>query len=155
MFEFKDTVILKKPLSVVFDFFSQARNLEAITPDFLRFRVITPEPIVMRSGLRIQYNLRLHGIPLFWESEISEWNPPHHFTDEQIKGPYKYLIHRHSFAALDDNRTQMDDWVRYDCIGGRLINRFFVRPDVERIFAYRRKCMQERFGIDEGEGLTA
>jgi ligand-binding SRPBCC domain-containing protein len=127
----------------VFPFFADARNLEAITPPLLRFRVVTPGPIEVRAGTFIQYRLRLHGVPVTWHTIIQEWDPPHRFVDVQVHGPYTLWHHTHRFAAIPDSdppRTLMTDTVRY-AIGfgpfGELAHRALVRRDVEAIFAYR------------------
>src|SRR5713226_5964062 len=67
----------------VFPFFSNARNLELITPPWVKFRVLTPEPLLIQVGTILDYQLSLHGIPVRWQSEITEWKPPHHFVDKQ------------------------------------------------------------------------
>ena len=81
----------------VFGFFADAHNLEAITPPFLGFRVVTPRPIAMQKGTLIEYRLRLHGLPLRWLTRIDEWEPGARFVDRQQKGPYRLwhlsLIH--------------------------------------------------------------
>jgi hypothetical protein len=79
----------------VFELFADARNLEAITPPLLRFEVVTPGDIQMRVGTLIAYRLRLHGVPLSWLTSIQEWDPPHRFVDQQIKGPYALWQHTH------------------------------------------------------------
>jgi ligand-binding SRPBCC domain-containing protein len=123
----------------VFGFFADARNLEAITPPLLRFRVVTPSPIVMGAGTRIRYRLRVHGVPLSWLTEITVWEPPHRFVDEQIDGPYALWHHTHTFEA-DGEETVMHDVVRYR-IGfgalGALADALLVRRDLDRIFDYR------------------
>jgi ligand-binding SRPBCC domain-containing protein len=138
---------LPKRRSEVFPFFADAHNLEAITPPWLRFRVLTPAPIAMRPGVRIDYRLSLHGIPFHWQSEITAWEPPFRFTDEQRRGPYRFWIHDHEFLEQDGG-TLCIDRVRYAVWGGALINRFFVRSDVARIFTYRSKALAQRFDID-------
>jgi ligand-binding SRPBCC domain-containing protein len=124
----------------VFGFFADARNLEALTPPLLRFRVVTPEPIVMGKGTLIRYRLRVHRMPVSWLTQITAWEPPHRFVDEQMKGPYALWHHTHTFEALADGGTLMRDVVRWR-VGfgplGAVANRLVVRRDVEAIFDYR------------------
>jgi ligand-binding SRPBCC domain-containing protein len=136
---------LPRPLAEVFPFFSEARNLEELTPPWLNFEVLTPAPIVMRTGRLIDYRIRIHGIPVKWRTEILDWNPPHRFVDTQLSGPYKLWHHTHTFTERDGG-TFCEDHVRYYPRGGALMNWLFVRVDVERIFAYRQKRLAELFG---------
>jgi ligand-binding SRPBCC domain-containing protein len=131
---------LAAPPAVVFPFFGDARNLEAITPPLLRFRVVTPEPIVMRPGTLIQYRLRLRGVRVNWLTSIQEWDPPHRFVDVQLRGPYALWHHTHDLRDDGAGGTVMRDTVRY-AIGlgplGELAHRLVVRRDLEAIFAFR------------------
>jgi ligand-binding SRPBCC domain-containing protein len=123
----------------VFAFFADARNLEAITPPLLRFRIVTPAPIIMGRGTLISYRLRVRGVPLSWLTLITAWEPPHRFVDEQLSGPYALWQHTHSFEA-DGDETIMRDHVRYAIGFGRLgvlADALLVRRDIERIFDYR------------------
>ena len=136
---------LDHPVDEVFAFFADARNLEAITPPLLRFRVVTPAPIVMRRGTLIRYRLRVRGVPVSWLTRIEEWDPPHRFVDRQLKGPYALWHHTHTFEA-DGAETIMRDTVRYR-IGfgplGTLVERLLVRRDVARIFDFRAQRVRE------------
>ncbi len=143
-FFFKTQQTLERPITEVFEFFSDAHNLAMITPPWVRLEVLTPAPIQMLPGTRIDYQLRLHGIPLRWQSEITEWNPPHGFADEQRRGPYRHWRHTHTFSETE-NGVVIDDSVEYAVWGGGLVNKFFVRPDIEKIFAYRSKQLDEIF----------
>ena len=128
----------------VFPFFADARNLEAITPPFLRFSVVTPDPIEMTVGTHVQYRLRFRGVPVSWHTLIQAWDPPHRFVDAQVRGPYALWHHTHTFEALDDGRTRMRDLVRW-AVGfgpiGDLAVAAFVRRDVEGIFDFRREVL--------------
>lgn len=136
---------LPSPRSEVFPFFADAANLQAITPPWLDFRILTPGPIEMRPGVLIDYRISLRGLPLKWRTQICVWEPPFRFVDQQLKGPYRQWIHEHTFEEKDGG-TLCRDVVDYAVPGGALVNRFFVRRDVEKIFAYRREQLALRFG---------
>jgi ligand-binding SRPBCC domain-containing protein len=131
-------------LEQVFDFFSNATNLERITPPWIRFQVIAPAPIRMRQGLLIDYKLRIRGIPLRWQSEITVWEPQSYFVDEQRRGPYSFWRHEHRFEEVDGGTRVMDD-VHYGVPGGRLVHAMLVRRDVQKIFGYRQQKLREIF----------
>jgi ligand-binding SRPBCC domain-containing protein len=133
------------PREKLFDFFSDAFQLETLTPPLLRFEVVTPPPIVIQSGTFIDYRLRLHGIPIRWQSEISEWEPPSRFVDRQTHGPYRVWRHEHRFV-VQHGGTLVIDHVEYRAPGGSLVNRFFVVPDLRRIFGFRMQKLRELFG---------
>ena len=137
---------LPRPLDDVFAFFSNAANLEALTPPWLHFHILNPA-VVIRAGTRIDYRLTLHGIPLQWQSEISQWDPPSSFVDEQRKGPYRRWVHTHTFAA-ERGGTRIGDAVDFEVPFGWLVGGFVMR-DVEKIFAFRQQALLERFGRSE------
>ncbi len=128
----------------VFPFFASAENLDTLTPPWLHFSIITPLPIEMVAGARIGYRIRLHGIPIRWESEITEWRPPYGFTDMQRSGPYRSWVHRHTFEETPHG-TLVTDEVSYRVLGGSLVNRLFVAGQLRKIFDYRKAKLRERF----------
>lgn len=131
--------IVAAPLPRVFAFFAAAENLSALTPPWLDFRILTPLPIVMRAGAVIDYQIRLHGLPLRWRTLIEVWQPGVRFVDVQLRGPYRTWRHTHTFAATPAG-TEVRDDVRYALpLGpvGRLLERVWVRRDLARIFDYR------------------
>ncbi len=140
---------LDRPPAEVFPFFADARNLEAITPPLLRFRVVTPDPIEMRVGTLIQYRLRLRGVPVNWLTTIQAWDPPHRFVDVQLRGPYALWHHTHDLRDDGAGGTVMRDVVRY-AIGfgplGELAHRLLVRRDLEAIFDFRHRHIAQKFG---------
>lgn len=143
-FTLESCLYLPRPVEMIFPFFADAANLEVLTPPWLRFEILTPLPILMRPGAIIEYRIRLHGIPLRWLTEITAWEPPNRFVDEQRRGPYRQWIHEHTFIPRGDG-TEVRDFVRYKVPGGRLVHFFFVRPDVRKIFAYRALQLQKLF----------
>ena len=120
----------------VFEFFSDATNLEAITPPWLNFHIASPLPIEMQAGALIDYRLRLHYIPIRWRTEITLWHPPVEFIDEQLRGPYRKWVHHHRFEPCAAG-TKVIDTVNYQVWGGRFVNSLVVQRDLEKIFQYR------------------
>ncbi|MBC7771490.1 MAG: SRPBCC family protein [Pyrinomonadaceae bacterium] len=146
-YELEVSMFVPLPIERVFAFFADASNLEAITPQALRFQILTPRPIEMQPGAMIDYKLRLHGVPIRWRSEITAYQPPVMFVDEQRTGPYKLWRHEHRFESTTDAGgtpgTQVRDTVTYVPRGGRLIHRLFVRPELEKIFRHRQARILE------------
>jgi len=139
---------IARPIDEVFAFFADAHNLEAITPPWLGFKILSMSTDSIEQGTIIGYRLRLHGIPVRWRTEICEWTPLHSFVDEQMKGPYKQWHHTHTFEAHGD-RTKMTDEVQYALpfgVLGRIVHALKVRRDGIRIFDYRRLQIDARFG---------
>ena len=135
-------------LEDTFALFSDAANLEAITPPFMGFRILTPLPIDMHEGTLIEYRLRLFGIPVFWRSRIERWIPQHSFVDVQLRGPYARWVHTHTFTA-EDGGTRVRDRVEYSLPFAPLsepVNALFVRPMVERIFRHRHETIARLLG---------
>jgi ligand-binding SRPBCC domain-containing protein len=146
-FRLERTQLIRRPPIEVFGFFSDAANLERITPDFLHFRIETPLPIEMRAGARIDYRLSLGGLPVRWRTHISSWEPPHRFSDDQERGPYALWHHVHEFQAHGDG-TCMKDSVDYRLpFGplGQVVHALWVRRSVERIFDHRRRVIEQLF----------
>ena len=137
-----------RPLDEVFEFFSQARNLEALTPGFLRFEVLTPEPIEMRPGTLIRYRLKVRGVPMRWVSQIEAWEWGRTFVDRQLSGPYRLWHHRHDFEARDGG-TVVRDRVHYAIPLwplGEVAHELLVRRDLEAIFGFRREAVERLLG---------
>ncbi len=137
-----------RPVAEVFEFFSLARNLEELTPPWLGFEVLTPEPIEMHVGALIRYRLRVHRVPLRWVTRIERWERDKSFVDRQLRGPYRLWHHLHEFTARDGG-TLVRDRVHYALPLGPLgtaAHRLFVQRDLQRIFAFRDEAVQRLIG---------
>ena len=131
----------------VFPFFADAGNLEAITPPWLRFAIVTPRPVAMGVGTLIEYRLALHGLPISWLTRIEEWVPSQRFVDVQLSGPYRLWHHTHEFEPAGAGGTLMRDTVRYALPGwplGEVAHALVVRRDLAAIFAFRHQEVARR-----------
>ncbi len=128
-----------QPLDEVFRFFSEARNLEKMTPPWLNFKILFQSTPKIEKGTKIHYRIKIHGISVHWYTEIREWSPPYSFVDIQSKGPYQVWEHTHRFSNLKGG-TLIEDQVFYKIPMawlGRVIAGPFVRKDIAKIFSYR------------------
>ncbi|MGC3967178.1 MAG: SRPBCC family protein [Pirellulales bacterium] len=150
-YELRRVQTLPLPPPEVFAFFAEARNLEAITPPFLNFRVLTEGHIAMRPGTIIEYRLQLFGVPFGWRTEIESYDPPRSFVDRQLRGPYALWHHTHTFCPIVDDAgravgVEMTDVVRYRIrfgLLGALARVLFVRRTLNEIFDYRARKIDE------------
>jgi ligand-binding SRPBCC domain-containing protein len=133
--ELTRTQVVPRPVDEAFAFFADPHNLEAITPPWLGFRIVSA-PAELERGALIRYRLRLKGIPVRWLTEIRAWSPPRSFVDVQLRGPYLRWEHAHRLVPVAGG-TEIHDHVRYRVPGGRLVDGRLVRPLLEEIFDYR------------------
>jgi ligand-binding SRPBCC domain-containing protein len=147
--------VVAAPLADVFTFFAEPRNLSRITPPWLAFHMVDPERVTMQTGATIEYRIRPLLVPQRWVSEITSYDPPGGFVDEQRSGPYRSWRHEHRFSDTADG-TEIRDRIEYALpFGpiGRLGHALFVRRQLESIFDYRGRIIAELF--DPPTGATA
>ena len=128
-----------------FSFFKEARNLEKITPEFLNFKVLNQSTSEIQEGTKINYRLSLHGLPVGWQSKITDWKPDQKFSDIQLKGPYSHWYHTHEFEEKNGG-TLIRDRVLYKVpfgIPGDLVVGRWIRKDLETIFNHRYKIIDD------------
>lgn len=144
---FKAEQFIPGSLQKIFPFFAKPENLAEITPTSLGFEILTPSPIQMKQGALIDYTVKVLGIRMRWTTLIADYEPPYRFTDVQLRGPYSFWHHTHIFNEVEGG-VQMLDEVRYAMpMGflGEMVQPFLVRPDIEKIFEYRKKVIQKFF----------
>jgi uncharacterized protein YbjT (DUF2867 family)/ligand-binding SRPBCC domain-containing protein len=151
------TQLVPRPIDEVFAFFERPENLGRITPASMGFEFLTGDR-EMREGLRIDYRIRpLLGIPVTWQTRITDYRPPNGFRDVQLRGPYRRWEHHHTFEMVDGGTLVRDD-IDYEIpFGplGDLANRLVVRTELERIFRHRAAAIQTVFAeAGPASGLT-
>lgn len=147
-------VIVPASLDRTFAFFSDARNLESLTPPWLHFRIETALPIAMARGTVIDYRIELYGIGIPWRTQIDEWEPGARFVDRQVSGPYVWWRHEHRFESVAGG-TRVIDHVEY-VPRAAWLSAWLVRRDVGRIFDYRRQVLREFLVADlDGAAVPA
>ena len=136
------------PIDQVWEFFATPKNLNAVTPKELDFKITSVVPEKMYPGLIITYKIKpMFNIPLDWMTEITHIQAPHYFVDEQRMGPYHIWHHEHHFKEVEGG-TLMTDILHYD-IGksflGWFAGKLFVDRKVREIFSFRYQSLEQHF----------
>ena len=146
--ELTDHFVVAADLARTWAFFTAAENLPLITPPWLGFRIVTPEPITIANDTLLDYTIRWAGLPIKWRTKIVDWDPPRQFIDSQVRGPYALWHHQHQFREVPGG-TECRDRVIYRVpvpVVGRIVHRLAVRRQVLEIFRFRRRVIGERLG---------
>jgi len=146
-YTFERTQFFPRPLNEIFPFFRSPENLGTITPSWLKFRILTPLPVVMKEGTTVEYTISWLGIPMRWKTLISSYEPPFRFSDIQLRGPYALWEHTHSFREVEGG-TEMHDHIRYALplgVIGRIAHALGVRKQIRGIFAHRAVVLEAHF----------
>lgn len=137
-------------LQTCWEFFSNPANLRDITPASLDFRITSERPELMYAGMIISYRIRpVWGLDATWITEITHVREPFFFVDEQRFGPYRFWHHQHHFRPIEGG-VEMVDEVHYALplgILGQLMNHLMVEGKLKDIFTYRRRVLEQRFGV--------
>ena len=133
---------VRAPRDRVFAFFAEPSNLMRLTPPWIRVRWAGTPPAGMREGQRLAYWVILRGLPFPWRGHIRAWDPPRMFADVQDLGPYRRWDHEHRFEETPGG-TRVVDVVRYAVWGGEWMDRWIVRPELERMFEFRTKALEQ------------
>jgi ligand-binding SRPBCC domain-containing protein len=140
--------LVRAPREQVFGFFVDPRNLPAITPPWIHFKIEQLEQMPLTGGTMQEYRICWLGVPLRWETLIAEFEHGHRFTDVQTRGPYRYWRHEHIFEDAGGG-TLVRDCVQYELpfgLLGRLVHALLVRRQLREIFDYRASVIEETCG---------
>ena len=147
---------VEHPRDEVFAFFSRPENLARITPPSLGFTILTPSPIEMKTGTLIDYTVRTLGVPVRWTTLIGVCEPPHRFVDIQLRGPYSFWHHTHTFESEGPATRIIDDIVYVLPFGvvGEIAHTLVVKRQLTRIFEYRAEVIARLFGSNPEQQIA-
>lgn len=128
------------------EFFSDPKNLELITPKSLKLKIKNRLPRYIHPGLLIILNIKpLFGIPMTWVTEVTYEEEPVFFIDQQRIGPFKFWHHQHMFTETY-NGIEMEDVVYYSMkfrMLGRIIHSLFIKRKLKKIFDYKEQILNQ------------
>jgi len=147
IYTFKQEQFVKSDMETVFEFFSRPENLEKITPPAMSFNIMTPRPIEMKEGSIIDYTVKIVGIPTRWRTIITSYKKNEYFVDEQLKGPYSYWHHKHSFESVEGGINIIDE-INYVLpleAFRSIVHALFILPQLKKIFTFKFQIIEDKF----------
>jgi ligand-binding SRPBCC domain-containing protein len=141
---------LKTDINTIWDFISNPKNLQEITPKEMGFEILTNDSgSKMYAGMIIEYKVNvIKGFKIKWITEITHVSENNYFIDEQRFGPYRFWHHQH-FVIESSNGIEMMDIISYKVpfgfLGG-LVNYLFVNNKIDSIFKFRNTVLDKKFG---------
>ena len=147
IYSFSKEQFVPSDIDTVFEFFSRPENLEKITPSSMGFNIITPKPIEMKEGAIIDYTVKILGVPVRWRTIITSYKKNEFFVDEQLKGPYSYWHHKHTFEEIEGGVLIIDEITYALPIQAfRLIfHPLIIKPQLKQIFDFRFQIIKDKF----------
>lgn len=141
--------VLNAPIDVVWAFFTNPYNLSKITPKNMRFEIKTIGlGSTISKGTIIDYVVTpFFDIPLKWRTEITEVMTNRVFADKQIKGPYKFWLHTHTFT-VSNGSILMEDKIEYELPFSPLTDKLIgstIHHRLQQIFSYRKEILDQIF----------
>ena len=72
-------------------------------------------------------------------ARITRFEPPHVFVDEQVRGPFRMLVHVHEFQAANGATLMVDTfrWASPFGLLGRIADTLFVKRHLRELLAER------------------
>lgn len=147
IYTFKKEQFVPSDMETVFDFFSRPENLEKITPPAMGFHIMTPNPIEMKKGAIIDYTVNIMGVPVRWRTMITSYKKNQFFVDEQLKGPYSYWYHKHSFEPVEGGINIIDE-ITYALpleAFRNIVHPLLIKPQLKKIFSFRFQIIKDNF----------
>lgn len=149
VYQLRKTQQLHCDVQTAWKFFSSPHNLSRITPKDMRFIVLSNlKEDAIYEGMTIDYKVSpLLGIPMIWQTKITQVDKWKSFTDYQEKGPYKLWNHFHEFIP-NERGVLMKDTVDYELpLGflGTIAHKVLVQSKLQYIFDYRRLVLEDLF----------
>ncbi|WP_423183107.1 SRPBCC family protein [Arthrobacter sp. NyZ413] len=132
--------------------FDLSRNVDAHVGSMARSRERAVGGVVsglMSEGDEVTWQAWHFALPLRMSSRITEFHFPDSFTDEQVRGPFRFFRHVHRFIP-DDGGTLMVDEVEFAApfgVVGRLAEKMVLARYLRNLIVQRNRYLAGQAGL--------
>ena len=138
--------LIESSAEEVFLFHTDTKNLPLITPPSTQVEIVAMDTPLHEKSMVI-LNIKRLGITTRWEMEIATLSFPNTIVDMMVKGPFSFFRHERQFIPQDEHATLMKETITFtpplSWVSGLLF--WFLKKDMDAMFAYRHKATQAYF----------
>jgi ligand-binding SRPBCC domain-containing protein len=147
------SIAIAAPIEAVFDFHLEQKNLELISPPWMKSKLIRESG--EGKGKIIEMQVMQYNIfPSHWLVRIEEFERPFRLTDLVLSGPLKYFKHTRTFSQPCASLTELKDHLEYEVpfgFIGKISDTISIKKMMEQMFEFRhtktKEILEERFYI--------
>jgi ligand-binding SRPBCC domain-containing protein len=138
---FRHSFIVKNPIERVWDFYTDIKHLETITPKEIDLKIInaTNQKIVQGQEIWVSGKIITKRRRMTWHSKITYFKL-YQYMDEMLEGPFKKWRHLHKFYNINAEQTEIIDEIEFELpygILGKLFEGYAYRR-LKKIFKHRK-----------------
>ncbi|HLP00369.1 MAG TPA: SRPBCC family protein [Fimbriimonas sp.] len=151
MIRIQVTAIYPSPIQTVFD---EHRNVDLHVKSQASHRERAIGGVtsgLLNLGDEVEWEAVHFGVKQRLRAKITQMSAPDSFSDEQLSGPFKSLVHQHRFKSLDSGATEKTEIVELRAPLGPL------GVIAERVFLgrYMQKLLEDKSRAMGGEVVDA
>ncbi len=138
MTKFINKFIVNEDIEKVWQFYTDIKHLEIISPKKLNLKIITTTNQKITLGQESTISAKIIILRI-WHSKIIFFQK-YEYIDEMLTGPFKKWKHFHKFNQIRENETEVIDEVEFDLpygIFGKVIS-IYVNQKLKKIFEHRK-----------------
>lgn len=130
---------ISAPAADVFSYHERSSALQRLSPPWEPIRVLEKNGGI-RVGDTVSIQMNMGPFKATWKAKHIEYEENRQFVDLQVKGPFKYWKHTHSFRSINPLETNLKDTVRLELpfgAYGHALGYSKVRKKLNQLFTYR------------------
>ena len=147
MYKYKHVTTVDADIDSTFKWFEHEGSFRRLMPPWEVAEEVRADETLDVGSQRV-FRFPMGPLKMTWVAEHTAYNPPHHFADKMVKGPFWHWTHNHNLSEVD-GKTEVIDDVTYQVPFGALGNLadtvlggMLVKSRLSRMFKARELRLQ-------------
>jgi ligand-binding SRPBCC domain-containing protein len=139
LIKFINKFIINEDIEKVWEFYTDIRHLEIITPKKLNLKIVNTTNQKIILGQETIISAKIIIIQTTWHSKITFFQQ-YEYIDEMLEGSLIKWKHTHKFIRINSNKTEIIDKVEFSLpygLFGKIVSIFFTKI-LRQLFEHRK-----------------